>query len=151
MKSEVKKKYRLKRQNANQTGASPIDLTFTPLEERIAAIVGKQLLDGDENVDEFGFGAATSSTENLGNTCLVISIGMCSIGLVLIIFAARPKSVMLPRRLVEININAASTSTGGLTLNAPTATKKKIPQKRSFPELIDLEGEIETIFLVFIN
>lgn len=55
MKNEVKKKLQLKRQNENQTGAAPIDITFNALEERIIAIVGKQLMDGAETVSEIGF------------------------------------------------------------------------------------------------
>lgn len=54
MKNEVKKKYQLQRQNINQTGAAPIDISFSPLEERISAICNKQLLDGDENIREIG-------------------------------------------------------------------------------------------------
>lgn len=72
MKNEVKKKYQRKRLNMNQTGASPIDVTFSPLEERVSAICDKQLLDGDENVSEFGFGSASaeSSTEGIGKSLI---------------------------------------------------------------------------------
>lgn len=55
LKNEVKKKYKQKRQNENQTGAAPINITFTDLDDRISAIVGKQLMDGDECVSEIGF------------------------------------------------------------------------------------------------
>lgn len=55
MKNDVKKKYQLQRKNYNKTGAAPIDITFSPLDERISAICNKQLLDGDDNIGEIGF------------------------------------------------------------------------------------------------
>lgn len=60
MKSEVKKKLQLQRQNRNQTGAAPIHIFFSPLEERILSIVGEQLMDGDSDVIEIGFDSQKS-------------------------------------------------------------------------------------------
>lgn len=57
MKSEVKKKLQIQRENHNQTGAAPINIVFSDLEERIISIVGKKLLDGDSDVSEIGFGS----------------------------------------------------------------------------------------------
>lgn len=55
MKCEVKKKLQVQRANRNQTGASPINIAFSELDDRIISIVGKQLLDGDPSIDEIGF------------------------------------------------------------------------------------------------
>lgn len=45
------------RQHTNQTGGGPpINLELNPLENRIVQTVGKDSLDGDENVGEIGFG-----------------------------------------------------------------------------------------------
>lgn len=61
MKEGVKKKLQLKRQNINLTGAAPINLAFTEMEERIIAICNHQLLDGDSIIPEIGFKASTST------------------------------------------------------------------------------------------
>lgn len=58
MRTEVKKKYQIWRQNFNKTGAGPSTVTFSELEERISSICNKQLLDGDENISELGFSPA---------------------------------------------------------------------------------------------
>lgn len=77
MKNDVKKKYQLQRKNVNQTGASPIDLTFSPLEERISQICNKQLLDGDENIAEIGF-SRPIEPKSVGEWKFVIGLfGLC--------------------------------------------------------------------------
>lgn len=55
MKSETKKKFQLKRQNLHTSGAGPIDIVFSQLDERIVQICGKQLMDGDAEIIEIGF------------------------------------------------------------------------------------------------
>lgn len=55
MKAETKKKFQSKRQNLNTSGAGPIDIAFSQLDEKIVQICGKQLLDGDSDVNEIGF------------------------------------------------------------------------------------------------
>lgn len=57
MKCETKKKHQLKRQNLHTSGAGPIDLTFTAMDDKIIGIVGMNSMDGDEDVDEVGFGS----------------------------------------------------------------------------------------------
>lgn len=55
MKSETKKKFQLKRQNLHTSGAGPIDIVFSQLDERIVQICGKPLMDGDADIIEIGF------------------------------------------------------------------------------------------------
>lgn len=63
VKSDVKKKLQLKRQNLNMSGAGPINITITELDERVISICGKQLLDGDEGIPEIGFNTLNSMTD----------------------------------------------------------------------------------------
>lgn len=63
MKAETKKKFQTKRQNLLTSGAGPIDVVFTPLDERIINICGKKTLDGDAEVDEIGFDVDSVSNE----------------------------------------------------------------------------------------
>lgn len=64
MKAEVKKKLMRQRQNRNQTGAAPIDIVFSDVEEKIASIVGKELMDGDASISEIGFDNGRSKNIN---------------------------------------------------------------------------------------
>lgn len=64
MKSEVKKKIMRQRQNRNQTGAAPINITFSDVEEKIVSIVGKEFMDGDASISEIGFDDGRSKNAN---------------------------------------------------------------------------------------
>lgn len=64
MKNEVKKKYQAQRQNANQTGAGPIDIVFSDIDDRIISICQEDLLDGDKNVHEIGFSRSKSPSKS---------------------------------------------------------------------------------------
>lgn len=67
MKAEVKKKLQIKRQNLNQSGAGPINIVFSELDERIIAICGSQLLDGDDKIQEIGFGSSKGMTSEVND------------------------------------------------------------------------------------
>ncbi|XP_055306870.1 uncharacterized protein LOC129571132 [Sitodiplosis mosellana] len=60
MKSETKKKFQLKRQNLHTSGAGPIDVVFSQLDERIVQICGKKAMDGDADINEIGFDSKSS-------------------------------------------------------------------------------------------
>lgn len=55
LKRNTKEKMTEIRQNRNQTGAGPIGTELTILDEKIIAVCGKQVIDGDENIVELGF------------------------------------------------------------------------------------------------
>lgn len=65
LKSETKKKYQLKRQNLHTSGAGPIDIVFSQLDERIAQICGRQLMDGDAEINEIGFDSNDGEGESI--------------------------------------------------------------------------------------
>lgn len=68
----VKEKVKLIRQHRNRTGGGPpTTLALTPFEERIKAICGSALMDGDPNLSEIGF--AKPSNDDLWDRGAVAS------------------------------------------------------------------------------
>lgn len=67
MKSETKKKFKAKRQNLHTSGAGPIDIVFSQLDEKIVQICGKKAMDGDEDIEEIGFDSNGGSIGDSAN------------------------------------------------------------------------------------
>lgn len=167
MKNEVKKKYKLKRQNMNQTGAGPIDVTFSELEERISAICGKQLLDGDEDVSEIGFATVSteSSTDGIGKSFFCrfffVSNALLRATKICFISSVSPlKSILKPSRkddATDEDIDMARlryySSKGASTSRDYTAVAENLrstttekSRKRPLPLENDSDGKISSQF-----
>lgn len=117
MRADVKKKLQLKRQNLNQSGAGPINIVFTELEDRIVSICGKQILDGDQNIPEIGFNFPKSIVDKTNENIAVQN--SCT--------------------LTECDSNLSSTSQksdGGKSVNATQVSGASTPKKtkKSFYE-----------------